>query len=453
MGTPSKSINAWIYVDEDEPPKTSYRSYDSCYQTLIRYSVYQNTDMVNICFFDTLPTPGMGYYMLQLSNLDMKHPDGSTNADYLKWLVRDTRTVNPRIKLLATLNYNTDTLSRIFSSAPPSEQQKAVDFFARSVLNCMLQNDLDGFDIDWEGDFSTAITQAQFAMLFSAIRKAFDSQTSKHYYLTLSPADVGYLDATTVNNCFDFVNLQLYSGFTDPSEFIEAGVRKDLLAYGAKFESIGNGDMAPYQTAQNAVEGYNSGNYTVMTQWRLNSGDFQYEQAQQIILYQLAYGSAKEFDDIDIVGAAGNPPITSILLRSGDVLDAIMPTYTGKFETAVLNYQMPQHGGNGGNPQTVTLDAGDVITQVSGHTGVWFGWNCILQITLHTRNGKTYGPFGTMNNATVRTPFRLQAPAGQSAQAFQGTLVNVALAGGGTTNIIATLNVTWGAQAELRRSA
>ena len=446
MGSPSKSINAWIYLDEDEPAKTSYRTPDSCYQTLIRYGVYQNTDMVNICFFDTLPTPGVGYYALQLGNFDKKHPDGSTNADYLKWLVRDARAANPGIKLLATLNYNTDTLSRIFN-VPPTQQQQSVNFFAASVLKCMQAYNLDGFDIDWEGSFSVAITPAQFATLFTAVRKTFDSQDNKHYYMTLSPANVGNLDAPTVNNCFDFVNLQLYSGFTNPSDFTQAGVNQNLLAYGAKFESV-------YQSAQNAMQGYNAGGYQVMTQWRLNSSNFQYEQAQQIILYQLAYGNnAMPFDDIDIVGAAGNPPITSIVVRSGDVLDAIMPTNTGQFEGSPVSYQMPQHGGNGGSSQTVTFDPGDAITQISGYTGVWFGWNCILQITLQTRNGKIYGPFGTMNNATVKTPFRLQSSAGQSALAFNGTLVNVPLAGGDRTNIVATLNVTWGAQTELRRTA
>jgi hypothetical protein len=90
---------------------------------------------------------------------------------------------------------------------------------------------------------------------------------------------VGVLDPATVNAAFDFVNLQLYSGFTTREEFISAGISADLLAYGAKFESN-------VQTAQQAYDGYRSGGYRVATQWRLNSDNFQYEQAQQMILYQ-----------------------------------------------------------------------------------------------------------------------------------------------------------------------
>jgi hypothetical protein len=367
--------------------------------------------------------------------------------------VRDSRNANSAIKLLATLNYNDDTLSKIFAAVPPPGWQQAANVFAKNVLTCLQKNDLDGFDVDWEGNFSGAITQAQFAMLFSAIRTAFDSQSAKHYYLTLSPADVGNLDAPTVNAAFDFVNLQLYGG-ADPSDYTQAGVQADLLAYGAKFESIGPGVPNPYQSAQDAYQGYTAGNYQVMTQWRLNSGNFQYEQAQQIILYQLAYGnSGMQFDDTNIVGAAGNPPITSFVVRHGDVLDAIMPTNTGEFSGVTLNYQMPQHGGNGGSSQTVTLDVGDAVTQISGFTGVWFGWNCVLQLTLQTKNGKVYGPFGTMNNATSKSPFRIQAPAGQSVLSFAGTLINVPLAGGGRTNVVATLGVNFGAELELGLSA
>ena len=56
MGTPSKSINAWIYLSEDEPPGTTYKSPTSCYQTLLTYGVYNSTDMVSICWVDTVPT-------------------------------------------------------------------------------------------------------------------------------------------------------------------------------------------------------------------------------------------------------------------------------------------------------------------------------------------------------------------------------------------------------------
>lgn len=450
MNTPSKSVNAWIYLDEDEPSGTSYRSPTSSYQNLIKYGVYNATDMVDICFFVTVPTSSStvpagdgSSYTVEIGNIGKAHPDGSTNQQYLQWLIRDARAVNPNAKLLATLGYGGNELSAIFSNTQKTPQQNATAF-AANLLAYLKQYDLDGFDVDWESPLDYSITSQQFQLLFTAIRAAFATQTGRHYYLTLSPASVGNLDAATVNNCFDLVNLQLYSGFTIPSHFIEAGVSANLLAYGAKFESAGNGDAAPFQNAQQAYQGYASGGYRVCTQWRLNSGNYQFEQAQQMMLYQLVNDpSSVPFDDTLIVGAAGNPPLTQLVVRSGEVLDAIQATNTGSFEQIPLSYALLQHGGNGGGATTVTIPAGDSVAEISGYTGNWYGWNCVLQLTVTTRRGTVFGPFGNMVSATGQTPFSIVAPAGQSIVAFSGSVVNVPLASGGTTNVIATLNATY----------
>jgi hypothetical protein len=444
MGTPSKSVNAWIFLAEDEPSGTSYKSPNSSYQSLITYGVYNSTDMVNICFANTVPTsattvpPGNGStYTIELQTA--KHPDGYTNQDYMSWLIQDARSTNPGIKVLITLGYAENEFTQIFSSDPGQWQQNATDY-ASNLVAYLQHYDLDGFDVDWEGGFSFATTQQQFAILFTAIRAAFNAQ-SRYYYLTLSPANVGTLDAATVNNAFDFVNLQLYSGFTNPSDFTNAGVSQSLLAYGAKFEPNGG---VPYQDAQQAYAGYVSGGYTVVTQWRLNSNDFQYEQAQQMILYQLVYGSAgTSFNDAPIIGAAGNPLISQLAIRSGDVLDAIQVTNSGTFEQTPVQYVLPQHGGNSGSASSVTIPEGDAVAEVSGYTGTWFGWSCVLQITITTRNGVVFGPFGTMSNASSKTPFSYAAPQGQSVVAFGGTVQNVPLAGGGSTDIITSLDAVY----------
>lgn len=442
MNAPSKSVNAWIFLAEDEPSGTSYKSPNSSYQSLITYGVYNSTDMVNICFVDTMPTSATtvptgdgSTYTIGLQTAT--HPDGYTNQDYMNWLIQDARKANPNIKLLVTLGYADNEFTQIFSKDKSQWQQNATDY-ANNLVAYLKHYDLDGFDVDWEGGFSFATTPEQFNILFTAIRKAFNAQ-SRYYYLTLSPANVGTLDASAVNSTCDFVNLQLYSGFTNPGDFIKAGVAQSLLAYGAKFEPNGS---VPYQDAQQAYSGYVSGGYQVVTQWRLNSNDFQYEQAQQMILYQLVYGpSGPSFNDGPIIGAAGNPLISQLVVRSGEVLDALQVTNSGTFQGTPVQYILPQHGGNGGSASTVTIPSGDAVVEVSGYTGVWFGWSCVLQITIKTRSGKVFGPFGTMNNASSKTPFSYVAPQGQSIVAFSGTVVNVPLAGGGRTDIIASLDV------------
>lgn len=142
--------------------------------------------------------------------------------------------------------------------------------------------------------------------------------------------------------------------------------------------------------------------------------------------------SGTSFNDTGMALMSGSP-ITQMTVRSGDVLDAIQATNG--------SWQMPQHGGNSGAAATVILDAGDSIVEVSGYTGTWFGWNCVLQLTLKTKKGKTYGPYGSMAHATSKMPFSCAAGPGQALLAFYGTTVNVPLADGSRTDIIASLGV------------
>lgn len=138
---------------------------------------------------------------------------------------------------------------------------------------------LDGFDIDWEWNFSTLTPTKQMSLVLQALRTAFNAQP-QIYYLTLSPATNEHLDGAVVNDTVDFINMQLYCECTGPSDYTGIGISQSLLAYGAKFESRGNGDKTPYQDAQNAYQqmttGDNGISYGISTQWRLNSGDFQY---------------------------------------------------------------------------------------------------------------------------------------------------------------------------------
>jgi len=451
MSTPAKSVNAWIFLEEDEPPKTSYKSANSCYQSLINYGVYNSTDMVSICWVNTLktssttvPTGDGSTYTVQIQT--STHPDGSSNQQYMDWLIQDARAANPNIKLLVMLGYGADEITQIFSNDSSQWQQDATNF-ANNLVAYLQNYDLDGFDVDWESPLSDSGTSQQFQLLFTAIRTAFTAQ-NRYYYLVLSPDEVGTLDAQTVNDAFDFVNLQLYDGFTCPEQFINAGVSQKLLAYGAKFE-VNNG--VPYETAQQAAafwvpQGQCRQNltYDVITQWRLNSNDFQYEQAQQMILYQLVYGiPGTSFDDTPIIGAAGNPTISQMIVRSGEVLDAIQATNSGSFQGNPVSYTLLQHGGNGGTASKVSIPSGDSIVEVSGYTGIWFGWNCVLQITIKTKGGKVFGPFGTMTNASSKTPFTYTAPQGKSIVAFGGSIVNVPVAGGGTTFIVQSLSASY----------
>ncbi len=443
-----QGINAWIYLNEDEPPGTNYNSENSCYQSLLQYRIYNSLDFLGIAFFAVVATAngdtiGVGS--------TASHPGGLSNQDYLNALIRDARQTNPNIKLLATMAYSGDhTLASIFSSG--GDPQTLATAFANNLVAYLKSAGMNGMDIDWEPPLSDELTQSQFQILFTTIRKVFDQQPVK-YYLSMAPAwpgDVSAL-ADTINSTFDFVSPQFYDG-TSLQDFLDAGIAPDRMGYGAQFEP---GNAAPNANAQQVWDAISPGfvynnihyGYQDAFVWRLNSGNFQFEQAQIAILGQLENPPAGDsFDDSPIIGAAGNPAMTQMTIRSGDVLNAIQAvnTGTGPYNTGTQNtgtgvFTLPQHGGNSGAGHTFEIPLDDPIVSISGYTGWWYGWQCVLQLTLQSKSGTTYGPFGTMAGATTQTAFTQPAQPGQSLVAFSGGTVTVPLADGSRTQIIANL--------------
>src|SRR6185503_17684049 len=228
------------------------------------------------------------------------------------------------------------------------------------------------------------------------------------------------------------------------------------IGYGAQFEPGNSAPNASAQQVWNAVSpGFSYKNtqysYQDIFMWRFNSGNFQFEQAQFMILYQLGNPpTGNTFDDTPIIGAAGNPNITQMTIRSGNVLNAIQAvnTGTGLYNTGTQGtktgiFTLLQHGGNSGGSQTINIPLNDPIVAISGYIGLWYGWQCVLQLKLTGKSGATYGPYGTMAGSTTQTPFTQTAPSGQSVVAFSGSTVTVPLADGSQTAIIASLNAVF----------
>lgn len=450
MTTPTNGINAWIFLNEDEPPTTNYNSANSCYQTLIQYGVYNCISFLGISFFEVVPAANGTTIQMGTS---VQHPGGLNNQDYLNYILRDARAANPNIKFLATMKYSgDDTLLAVFSGAgTPQEQATA---FANNLVAYLKANGMNGMDVDWESDVA-GMSQTQFQILFSAIRQVFDQQPVK-YYLTMAPASGwGNYDFPTLNSAFDIISPQFYDG-SQLSDYLDAGMSPSKIGYGAQFEP---GNTAPNSSAQQVWSAVAPGftyqgqsyNWQDVFTWRFNSGNYQFEQAQIMILSQLANPPAENnFDDTAIVAAAGNPAITQMIIQSGDVLNAIQSVNTGttSFNVGTQGpgsgiFTLLQHGGTSGGTQTINIPANDPIVSISGYTGNWYGTNCVLQLTLHGQSKNTYGPFGSMAGATSQTPFTQTGLSGQTVVAFKGSTVTVTLAGGGQTAIIATLNAVF----------
>jgi hypothetical protein len=102
------------------------------------------------------------------------------------------------------------------------------------------------------------------------------------------------------------------------------------------------------------------------------------------------------------------------VLRCGDIIDAIQPIYGSN--------AAPIQGGHGGTPTSINL-TNDAIVSITGFTGTYFGMAQVSQLTFKTASGKTYGPYGTMNNVQSPKTFELVAPAGSAIRSFFGTTV------------------------------
>lgn len=175
-------------------------------------------------------------------------------------------------------------------------------------------------------------------------------------------------------------------------------------------------------------------------------------------VYQVVGGSqGTDFDDTPqaIKLAPANeqysPGIAELHIRSGEILDSIQAIYADQEGKIPTSGQPGQHGGNGGSAAAPIKLAteGDYITEVSGLYGNWYGATYILQITLKTVQGETYGPFGTAGGSSSQTPFKFP-PQGAAKEtgvgrllAFSGRTVQAPEAGGGFSTFVSALGATF----------
>jgi hypothetical protein len=97
-----------------------------------------------------------------------------------------------------------------------------------------------------------------------------------------------------------------------------------------------------------------------------------------------------------------------------------------------------------GNEDIQKVSATDPIVTISGYTGTWLGESVVAQVQFETKNGVIFGPYGSMNGVTSKTPFSATAPAGQSIVAFSGATVVPSEVADGASAVIALLEPIFG---------
>lgn len=416
------AIGAWL-TNELHPANATYSSPNSNFSSLKLNGIYGTLDYLSI-----------GWFGVDMSNPNS--PTLKTSNTYLAQQVADARAQNPDIILFALLAYTqeiTKDLQTIINNPT------LLTTFATNVASFLGNNHLNGFDIDWEQPTSE-LSQEQCGAWLNALGAAFGDT----YYLAISassnqPGNVQNLDADAVNANVDVFNLQSY-WVSDPGVFIAHGINAGLLGFGAYFES---GVTALYASQQYAAGIQYQGQqypYQTMMSWRLDSSNWPFEQSQQLLMrpYLTGQPGVLAFDDGAILNAQTTPTlIQSIVIRSGDVVDAIQCTNASSNGSYVV--QLLQHGGDGGNGNNpINLTNG--LTAFSYVTGNWYGQNVVVQITI---KGTSYP--ATINPKVVDTQnFQVNAPAGKTIIAFSGQTCYVNLAGGGFTWVLSQINGVFG---------
>ncbi|MCU6500140.1 hypothetical protein LPN04_20305 [Rugamonas sp. A1-17] len=417
------AIGAWL-TSELHPAGATYSSPNSNFSSIKLNGVYGTLDYLSI-----------GWFGVDMSN--PSSPTLSTSNTYLAQQVADARAQNPDIIIFALLAYTSQITTNLQTIiADPT----LLTTFATNVADFLGNNGLNGFDIDWEQPTSS-LTQAQCGAWLNALGAAFGDT----YYLAVSassnqgPSSVDNLNADAVNAHVDVFNLQSY-WVSDPSVFIAHGINADLLGFGAYFESE--------VTALNAYQQYAAGiqykgqqyPYQSMISWRLDSSNWPFEQSQQLLLRQYMTGQPNmvAFDDGAVLNAQTTPTlIKSIVIRSGDVVDAIQCTNASS--DGLYAVQLLQHGGDGGNGNN-PIDLTNGLAAFSYVTGSWYGQQVIAQITI---NGISYPDAVTSSVSNPQT-HQVTAPAGKTIIAFSGQTQYVNLAGGGFTWVLAQINPVFG---------
>ena len=416
------AIGAWL-TNELHPKGATYSSPNSNFSSIKLNGIYGTLDYLSI-----------GWFGVDMSN--PTSPTLQTSNTYLAQQVADARAQNPDIIIFGLLAYT----NQIFTDLQTIINTPALlTTFANNVASFLGNNGLNGFDIDWEQPTS-GLSQKQCGDWLNALGAAFGDT----YYLAVSASSNQYgnvqnLNAAAVNANVDVFNLQSY-WVSDPSVFIQHGINADLLGYGAYFES---GVTALYASQQYAAGIQYQGQqypYQTMMSWRLDSSNWPFEQSQQLSMrpYMTSRPNVVPFDDSAILKVQTTPTlIQSIVIRSGDVVDAIQCTNASSDGSYVV--QLLQHGGDGGsanNPINIT----NGLTAFSYVTGNWYGQQVIAQITI---NGASY-PASVNPSVSNPQTHQVTAPAGKSIIAFSGQTQYVNLAGGGFTWVLAQLNPVFG---------
>ncbi len=232
---------------------------------------YELWDITFIAFLHTYLKNGV--YVADYENARGRDDDqqpippapGDTDRDRIRQLREAALQANPEMKFIISLGWGLEDFAN--GARNPRE-------FASSVGDIIEENNLDGFDVDFE---SVSIERDAFRAVSQALRSELDARgdrMQKRLFLTITPAQE--VDLTVVNQYYDYVQMQSYDAENDerfpPSEIVGQGVDPAKILFGRDIEGddtlssdrYGIPDIVAY-VEENRLAG--------LMGWRVNAGN------------------------------------------------------------------------------------------------------------------------------------------------------------------------------------
>jgi GH18 family chitinase len=233
---------------------------------------YQLWDMTFIAFLHTYRKGDV--YVADYENArghdDQQRPippaPGDTDRDRIRQLREAALRTNPAMKFIISLGWGRDDFSN--GAQNPTE-------FASSVGNIVVENDLDGFDIDFESD---SIEPDAFGAVSRALRAELDARATrmgKQLYLTITPAQLG-VDLVIVDQYYDYVQMQSYDAPHDmafsPTNVVGREIASTKIFYGRDIE--GGDTLSSTRYGVPDVVAYVRENHLAgLMSWRVNAAN------------------------------------------------------------------------------------------------------------------------------------------------------------------------------------
>ncbi len=205
-------------------------------------------------------------------------------ANRFKWVMQTARSQNPNIKIIVSQWWGNG--ANIWGSALNSlNGDDAICTYTDSVIAFLtsyldVSGGIDGYDIDYE---SNNVVESN-TLICSQVRSGMDALSEAHggrpFYLTVSPADLEYLD--TLLDSVNLVNMQTYAGGKDltPGDFTKLGYTSDQLLYGICPET-----NCGTRTVAEVEAEYTDNKLAGVHLWRLNSDNYVQEGEVQAQIY------------------------------------------------------------------------------------------------------------------------------------------------------------------------